>query len=96
MAVIFDIPMIKDCRQCPINHYYFEDSEGTTRCACGRYGLYLRNWEKKTPPKPFCRGCKLVGEFNPGKTPITLSTLEGTYKLSSEAKLRIKLRVETT
>ena len=96
MAVIFDIPMIKDCRKCPIKNYYFEDDKGCTRSACGRYKLYLRNWEKKTPPKPFCRGCRLIGEFNPGKTTITLSTLEGTCKLSSEVKLQNKLRGETT
>lgn len=96
MALVFDIPMITDCRKCPINNYYFEDDNGSYRCACGRYKLYLRNWQKKTPPKPFCRGCKLVGEFNPGKTTITLSTLEGTCKLSSEVKLQMKLRGETT
>ena len=96
MALIFDIPMIEDCRSCPIKNYIFEDDNGRDRCACGRYRLYLRNWHEKTPPKPFCRGCKLVGEFNPGKTTITLSTLEGTCKLSSEVKLHNKLRGETT
>lgn len=87
MALVFDIPMIEDCRKCPIRTHIIEDDKGSDRWACGRYRLYLRNWEKKTPPKPFCRGCKLVGEFNPGKTTITLSTLEGTCKLSSEVKL---------
>ena len=96
MALIFDIPMIKDCMSCPLKNYIFEDDKGRFRWACGRYRLYLRNWHEKTPPKPFCRGCKLVGEFNPGKTTITLSTLEGTCKLSSEVKLQNKLKGETT
>lgn len=96
MALIFDIPMIEDCRSCPMRNYILKDDNGRDRWACGRYRLYLRNWEKKTPPKPFCRGCKLVGEFNPGKTTITLSTLEGTCKLSSEVILQNKLRGETT
>ena len=87
MALVFDIPMIKDCNSCPITQYAFKDDNGRYRWACGRYWLYLRNCHEKTPPKPFCRGCKLVGEFNPGKTTITLSTLEGTCKLSSELKL---------
>lgn len=96
MALVFDIPKIKDCRSCPIRNHIFKDDKGRDRWACGRYMLYLRNWREKTPPKPFCRGCKLVGEFNPGKTTITLSTLEGTCKLSSEVKLQNKLRGETT
>lgn len=84
MALIFDIPMIKDCTRCPIKQYAFKDDNGGYRWACGRYWLYLRNWHEKTPPKPFCRGCKLVGEFNPGKTTITLSTLEVTCKVRGE------------
>ena len=84
MAVIFDIPMIKDCMSCPINRYIFEDDNGRFRWACGRYWLYQRNWAEKTPPKPFCRGCKLIGEFKPAKETITLSTLTGTCRLRGE------------
>lgn len=84
MAVIFDIPMIKDCMSCPIKNYITKYENGRYRYACGRYWLYLRNWHEKTPPKPFCRGCKLIGEFNSGQKTITLSTLTGTHKLRGE------------